>query len=109
MENSSEFRKIMAVARRRSGKTAAAFDYSLSIGETVDTDGEYTGAIIAIDNAIYDIANPGNAGTSDEKHRRKVALKARIAPELDALIAECAAKSYTGWSNASSGPIRYAR
>lgn len=105
---SPAFRKIMATARRRHGGTAAEFDYSLSTGQAVDADGEYTGAVVAVDNAIYTVANDGHAGTAEEHAARARALREQITPELDTLIAECKAKSYTGWSNASRGPIRYA-
>lgn len=108
MESTPEFRKIMDAARRAHGKTSAQFDYSLAFGET-SGENQYESAGNAVRNAIWDVANQDQGGTEADQMARVRALRERIQPELDALTAECAAKSYTGWSKASRGPIRYAR
>ena len=38
IESTGAFRKVMASARRHSGMTSAAFDFSLSTGEVTDGD-----------------------------------------------------------------------
>jgi hypothetical protein len=106
------FATIVAEARRDSGLTAAEFDYQLNQGAALGFR-----AYDALGNAIYRIANAGQPeiveGTPmsvlGERLARADALRERYADEIDQMIARAKAKSYTGWSNASRGPIRYAR
>lgn len=108
---SNDFPQIMATARTRSRLTAAEFDYSLATRSTLAS-----GALSAIANACYDLANAGlpevDETTTDEdltaRRERADALHRSVFGEIDSAVAVANAKSYTGWSGASGGPIRYA-
>jgi hypothetical protein len=102
---------VIAAARRRSGLTAAEFDYRLSLGPESGA-----AAYNALGNAVYDIANEGHpevtVGAHDvaaDRSRRASALHAALAADVAELVADAKAQAYTGWSVASRGPIRYAR
>jgi hypothetical protein len=110
---SEKFAAIVAVARRATGYSAAEFDYSLVTGYAEhDTES----ALGAIDGAIYTVANEhlpmvDTTTTREDLLQRRAnaeALRVQLQPEIDAMVAAAKGKSYTGWSNASRGPIRYA-
>lgn len=102
-----QFAAIVACARRQSGMTAAEMDYSLSTGDT-----SLYGAIVALRNATWHIANPdahefGADGTND----RARALWNAIRPDFDAMVTAAQGKTYLGWSTAARAAgqkIRYA-
>lgn len=110
------FAAIVAQARRQAAvlgevditpgaRTAAEFDYQLTLGPN----GGWS-AYQALDNALYILANEGREDDDfTVKSARAAALRARHAADIDQLIADAKAKAYTGWSNASRGPVRYAR
>ncbi len=86
---------------------AAAFDYHIAAGDKL--------AEQCLQNACYVVANPGHmnspVGRPDltaKYEARWLALWAELAPELEKYRARCKARKYTGWSNASTEPIRYA-
>lgn len=94
---------VIAAAREDAffdAPSAAAFDYGIGCGRPA--------AEASLTNALYRIANRGLDGDSDEKEARMQRLREFIAPELDAYRSRCRNRQYVGWSNASSGPIRYA-
>lgn len=108
-----EIRKVAAtvIAKARDDHPAAiargpaAFDYAVAGGDQL--------AELALKNACYDVANPGwltgPTGHSAEHAVRAASLWDAIAAELDAYRQRCRGREYTGWSNASAEPIRYAR
>lgn len=84
-------------------QTEAAFDYGLASG------GE-SNAWLAIKNTIYQLANniPDRLRTAEGDEAAYTALWDQLKPALDAYAASCRERKYTGWSNSSTGPIRYA-
>jgi hypothetical protein len=100
--------QILTIARRQSGMTAAELDYSLSCKEQR--------GLTAIGSAIYSQANSGfpqvTAEMDDTEYRqyqaRADALHAQLADATAAHIVESSTRKYTGWSTASTEPIRYA-
>jgi hypothetical protein len=87
--NFPPFRVIVADARAESGLTAAEFDYSLQSADDFRADQ-------ALGNAIYRAT--GARATIDHPY----------ADDVDIMRTAARAKSYTGWSVAGRGPIRYA-
>lgn len=92
----TRFASIVTAARRNAGLTAAEFDYQLSLGSELGSRA-YNG----LGNALYQ-AGVAEGVTAAE-------MGERLGAEINQLVADANAKSYTGWSNASRGPIRYAR
>lgn len=105
---SEAFAAIIAAAHRLAGMTAAEFDYDMAYRRTER-------ARMALGSAIYDAANaghpevtPGAIDIARDRQRRAEELQAELQPQIEAFIARAKAQSYTGWSGASQGPIRYA-
>jgi len=96
------FQQILTQAKTTSQLTAAEFDHSLATGDT-----SLAGALHHLGNAIHRAANPGDSGSAADRADRARALNAKLTPQIEALITAARGKSYTGWSDASSGPIRY--
>lgn len=104
------FDTVIAVARRDAGLTAAEFDYQLNLGSELGAR-----AYQGLGNAIYRLANEGPPEAAEGRHddwrdrvRRADALHKHFADAIERMVAEAKTKRYTGWSTASSGPIRYA-
>lgn len=105
------FATLVAVARRHAEMTTAEFDHSLAF-----PDGHNRSAHAALGHAAYRLVTEGlpaiRPGTpGDELDRRDAAAKALLSAHkasIDAMVTEAKRRSYTGWSNASRGPIRYA-
>jgi hypothetical protein len=101
-----QFAAIIATAKTRLNMTSAEFDESLASG-----DGR---AVSAIVDACYSHANPTvvNANTTDqelsERQQRARDLHTALRPQIAQRITEARNRSYTGWADASCGPIRYA-
>lgn len=101
------FAEIVAVARRHLDMTADEFDYALAT--------EQTRAHAALGEAVRILANRGRPevqpGDGPEvlraRDERADDLMRRVRPDIDRMVAEAKSKSYTGWSAASRGPIRY--
>ncbi len=90
------FAALIATARRLSSQTAAEFDYSLARG---DVDLGAFGPYGWLDLAAAQLTGSADAGkTLIAAHRADIA----------AMTTAAKAKSYTGWSSASRGPVRYA-
>lgn len=83
------FRVIVARARAEAQLTAAEFDYSLQSADDTCADQ-------ALGNVIYRAIG------------RLVTVDHPYAADVAAMRAAARAKSYTGWSSASRGRIRYA-
>lgn len=81
-------------------ETEAAFDYGLATG------GE-SNAWLAIKNVIYRLASTDREATA-EREAAYIALWDQLKPELDSYAASCRERKYVGWSDYSTGPIRYA-
>lgn len=99
----ADFAAIVSTARRRADMTAAEFDYSLFA-----QDGK---ALAALQDAVYALANRGHDPVDDETQNRQAraeALRTEVQAQIDAMIDAAKAKRYTGWSDASGGPVRYA-
>lgn len=109
MSNRPGFAAIIAYARRVEHLTAAEMDHSLAMGDGT--------AMAALGNAAYRIANEHlpevtPATNVDELLGRRLNADALIdatTPDRDAMVADAKTRSFTGWSDASRGPIRYAR
>lgn len=90
------------------GQGTPAFDFAIAGGHPM--------AEASLRNAIYIVANWGHGEVKPEdgeaglvvRAARAADLTATLANELDAYRARCKARKYTGWSRASTGPIRYA-
>lgn len=106
----ADFPALVAVARRRSGMTAAEFDYSLAFG------GEENRARAALADAAYTLATEGlpvvDTTTPVEELARRIELGHVLLyghrASIESMTVAAKAKTYTGWSSASRGPIRYA-
>ncbi|ANZ35272.1 hypothetical protein BBK82_03455 [Lentzea guizhouensis] len=100
---------IRADARIVADMTAAEFDHSLATG-----DGQ---ALAAMNEASYRLANatypavqPGDGEeVLRQRTERAQALWQQVWPEIEAMVTRAKAMEFSGWSSASSGPIRYAR
>lgn len=90
------FAAIVSTACQIAGQTAAEFDYALSRGPVLGQ-----GAYDAFDMAISVLVN----GDSERREEVRVAQ----ADSFAAMVEAAKAKAYTGWSDASREPIRYAR
>lgn len=100
------FARIIMQAREAASMSAAEMDYSLASGT-----GE---AASALRDAAWVLANPRWAVAREDidvEQAKAVALwqSADGDAELAAMTTRAKAKSYTGWSVQSKGPIRYAR
>lgn len=107
---STNFAAIVSDARRHvrwgAGMTAAEFDFSLTSKDGV--------AMAALGDMIYVHANrhlPAVQTDADLSQRRANAavLNQALRPQIDAMVAAAKTKAYTGWSDASGGPVRYGR
>lgn len=103
------FTRIVGAARSLSGLTAAQFDYSLQ------SDGADSRAAQALHNVIYAAATRElravTEGDDEAVAARWDAAKAareHYTTDIVTMIDDARRKSYTGWSRANSGPIRYA-
>lgn len=92
----TKFAAIVTAARQDAGLTAAEFDYQLQLGTELGW-----AAHNGLGNAIYQAAGRDLEAAE--------ALRAEVGPEIDAMIEAAKTKSYTGWSDSSRGPVRYAR
>lgn len=95
MNDSISFAALIASARQIAGLTEAQFNYELQSGPRNNA------ALDAYDMALNSTANGDPV--------KREALREQHVAELRAMIDAAKAKQYSGWSNASSGPVRYAR
>ncbi len=116
------FAAVLDRARELFGGTAAEFDYSMSTDTRISLhrqDGDNRGAtgdaMAEINNACHELANahlpevvPGGDSDLGQREAAGRALRAGLAPQIEAYAAQCRAKRYTGWSKWSAGPIEYA-
>jgi hypothetical protein len=97
------FADIYAEARAASQLTAAEFDYSLANGPGT--------AIGALADAAYVLATADlplkTWADLPARHAAAEALIDATRHERTARISAAKRRTYTGWSNASRGPIRY--
>lgn len=100
--------RIIRRARQLSGMTDAEFDFMVGHGD------RNTVAWTHIDSATYEAANadlpelvPGD-GTLQQREDNWKAMRDRLAEEMDRYADRCSTMRFTGWSNAGTGPIRYA-
>ncbi len=100
----------MAIARARDkADSAAAFDYHIAVH------GIGNGLFSELGSEVYLLANAANLGRdglpqipSAEAEEHGMRLCEQLLPELKAYEKRCRDRQYSGWSNASGGPIRYA-
>lgn len=105
------FAAVVSDARLVAGMTAAEMDYSLAMEQV----GAGTG-MAALRDAIDRLATrglpevkPGDVeGMCEVRQRARDEAHERFTPDIKAMVAAAKTKSYSGWSDASSGPIRYA-
>jgi hypothetical protein len=110
------FRTVIADARAEAGGTRSAFDNDIAIGDS-------NPATLAVDNAIYRLANsddlrsvlsqpaddPTEHGTDMRlwpEVLRQRRLREALAPQMQEFVADCKGARYTGWSKEHGGPIR---
>jgi hypothetical protein len=105
----ASFAQIVTHAQARTNMYGAEFDYNLfAYGQT---------SLAALADATYELANShlpavDTSTTDDDLRQRRAnadALMNATRDERDAMVAAAKQKTYTGWSTASRGPIRYAR
>ncbi len=96
------FAHITSKARQDKQMTSAEFDYSLAMN-----DGKAGGAIY---DACYAYAYADQFPVTDiaAATQRAGELQDSLRPWIEQRTVEASARSYTGWSTASGGPIRYA-
>jgi hypothetical protein len=79
----------------------------------VATEGDVTAfrdAFYGVANAVLPQVRPGDGGEALAlRTERRDALWDQVEPQLEAYVQECRFARYTGWSRASSGPIRRVR
>lgn len=106
MTTETTFAAIIMQARQHAGMSAAEMDFSLT-----QPHGQAHGAL---HDACWTLANANwstGAGTHAEMRAKADALWAAVDGEAEytAMVERAKAKSYTGWSVQSQGPVRYAR
>jgi hypothetical protein len=99
------FARIVMEARSCANLSAAEMDCSLA----VDPGGHAAGAL---HSACWSLANPRESwlgATVDDQHDRAAALWASVNDdtEVAGMIERAKRLTYTGWSSASRGPVRY--
>lgn len=92
---------VISTARHDYGRGAAGFDHAIAGGNAL--------AERTLLDAIDQVANRGLGGDPQACDQRAEQLREQLADELDAYRARCRSRRYTGWSLASTGPVRYAR
>jgi hypothetical protein len=106
MSAPTTFAHIIMQARQHVGMTAAEMDFSLT-----QSDGDAHGALRT---ACWMLANPSatrSTGSPADKRAKADALWSAVDGDAEyaAMVERAKAKSYTGWSVQSQGPVRYAR
>ncbi len=102
MSNADLAAAVIANARDFSNLTTPEFDHMIAVKGIGGPLGE-------LGNATYTIANRDNPDAdSDTCEARWMNLWHQLQPELQAYEQRCRNRKYSGWSNASRGPIRYA-
>lgn len=102
MSNADLAAAVITQARNFSGLTTPAFDHMIATRGIGGPLGE-------LGNACHRVANQHDPDAATEvQEARWMDLWNQLQPELQAYGQRCCDRKYTGWSNASRGPIRYA-
>lgn len=94
---------VISYAREFSGLTNAEFDYRIATRGIGGPNSELGSATYVI--ATRDVPD---AMSTDDREALWLRTWEALAPEMQAYERRCRDRRYSGWSNASRGPIRYA-
>lgn len=108
MEISRVAATVIARARDESGLSAPGFDRMISIEGIGGPMGELGNQVYLMANSHMPAVTPGIDNQFGQRNINHTELWLALLLDLMTYEAHCKARTYSGWSNASRGPVRYA-